>query len=360
MIDQSMRARLERLEGDLSALEDEMGSRETLLDPRRMQECGQRYAELSPIIADFRAYKRCVNEIRDLREVLGAESPDLAELAKEELPILEQKERDLLARLYEHLLPADTADERNAIVEIRAGTGGQEAGLFVADLFRMYFRYAELKGWRVEMLSSSPTDLRGFKEIIFSVEGKGAYGLLKYEGGIHRVQRVPETEASGRIHTSAASVAVFPEAKEIDIQIKPDDIRVDVFRSSGPGGQSVNTTDSAVRLTHLPTGIVVTCQDEKSQHKNRARAMRVLRSRILEREASRRAAEERDQRRTMVRSGDRSEKSRTYNFPQNRVTDHRIGLTLHRLDSILDGHLQTLLEALATQDRLNRLAACKG
>ena len=357
MMNQSMRVRLEQLEGDLAAMEEEMGRPETLLDLKRMQEYSRRHAELSPIVTDFRAYKRCADEISELEEALQGDDPDLVELARDELPVVREKERDLLARLQQHLLPADATDKRNAIIEIRAGTGGKEAGLFVADLFRMYFRWAELKGRRVEILASNPTELRGFKEIIFSVEGKGAYGCLKYESGIHRVQRVPETEASGRIHTSAATVAVFPEAKEIDIKINPDDIRVDVFRSSGPGGQSVNTTDSAVRLTHLPTNIVVTCQDEKSQHKNRARAMRVLRSRILEREASRRASEERDQRRIMVGSGDRSEKIRTYNFPQNRVTDHRIGLSLHQMDSVLHGNLQPLLEALATEDRLDRLAA---
>lgn len=355
MMDQSMRARLEQLECDLTALEEEMTQPETLLDPKRMQECSRRHAELSPIVADFRAYKRCTTEIGELREALEGRDPDLAELAKDELPAIQQKERDLLARLCQHLIPADTTDERNAIIEIRAGTGGEEAALFVADLLRMYFRYAELKGWCVEMLSSNPTELRGFKEIIFSVEGKGAYGSLKYESGIHRVQRVPETEGSGRIHTSAATVAVFPEADEVEIKINPDDIRVDVFRSSGPGGQSVNTTDSAVRLTHLLTGIVVTCQDEKSQHKNRARAMRVLRSRILEREARHRATEERDQRRMMVGSGDRSEKIRTYNFPQNRVTDHRVGLTLHQLGNVLDGGLQPLLEVLAAQQRVESL-----
>ncbi|MFH1741874.1 MAG: peptide chain release factor 1 [bacterium] len=354
-MDSSMLARLEQLEGDLAALEEEMAQAGTLVDRKRMQELSRRHSEISPIVADFRVYKRNRKEVQELQEALEGDDPDLAELAEEELPNVRETERHLLDCLREHLIPSDAINERDAIVEIRAGTGGEEAGLFVADLFRMYFRFAELRNWRCEILSSSPTDLRGFKEIIFSVEGKGAYGCLKYEGGTHRVQRIPETEASGRIHTSAATVAVFPEAEEVEVQIKPEEIRLDVFRSSGPGGQSVNTTDSAVRLTHLPTGIVVSCQDEKSQHKNRAKALRVLRSRVLEREARLRAAEERDQRRTMVGSGDRSEKIRTYNFPQNRVTDHRIGLSLHRLESVMNGEIRPILEALAARERLDRL-----
>ncbi len=360
MIDPVMLSRLERLKQDFAELEKTMVQPETLRDPKKMQECNRRHSEMAPVVADFQEYQRNQKEISELREALEEGDPDLTSLARDELPRAQKQQRLLLERLKNHLLPVDENDARNAMMEIRAGTGGEEAGLFVSDLFRMYFRFGERKGWKCEILSSSPTDLRGFKEIIFSLEGKGAYGALKYEGGIHRVQRIPETEAAGRIHTSAATVAVFPEAEEVEVQIKPEEIRLDVFRSSGPGGQSVNTTDSAARLTHIPTGLVVICQDEKSQHKNRAKAMRVLRSRVLEREARQREAVERDQRRSMVKSGDRSEKIRTYNFPQNRVTDHRIGLSVHRLESIMDGDLDPILEALAARDRLDKLSAKDG
>ncbi len=356
MMDASLVARLERLERDLSSVEEEMGHPETLQNPKQIKELSRRHAELSAVVEDFRAFKKVSRELADLKEALEGDDPDLYAIAKDELPHTQEKRDTLLEQLRHHIVPKDPEDVRSAIVEIRAGTGGEEAALFAADLFRMYYRYAELQGWRTEIFSSSPTELRGFKEIIFLIEGEGAYGRLKFEAGIHRVQRIPETEASGRIHTSAATVAVLPEAEEMDVDIDPEDIRLDVFRSSGPGGQSVNTTDSAVRLTHIPTGIVVTCQDEKSQHKNRTKAMKVLRSRILEREAKRRATEERDKRRLMVRSGDRSEKIRTYNFPQNRMTDHRIGLSLHQLESLLNGNLDPLFDALATQDRLDRLA----
>ncbi len=356
MIDTSLVARLQRLEEDLSAVEEDMGRSETLQNPRRIKDLSRRHAELSEIVHDYRDLKKLDRELSDLQEALESGDEELSELARDELPTAQEKREELLERLRHHLVPKDPEDIRNAIVEIRAGTGGEEAALFCSDLFRMYHRYAELKDWSVDILSSSPTELRGYKEIVFLIEGQGAYGRLKFEAGIHRVQRIPETEASGRIHTSAATVAVLPEAEDVDVDIAPEDIRLDVFRSSGPGGQSVNTTDSAVRLTHIPTGIVVTCQDEKSQHKNRAKAMKVLRSRILDREAQRRATEQRDKRRLMVRSGDRSEKIRTYNFPQNRLTDHRIGLSLHQLESILNGNLDPLFDALATQDRLDRLA----
>jgi peptide chain release factor 1 len=255
------------------------------------------------------------------------------------------------------LAPADPFDRKNAIVEIRAGTGGDEAALFAADLFRMYARYAEGRGWKHDVLSSSPTGVGGYKEVIFLVEGKGAYGRFRYESGVHRVQRIPVTEASGRIHTSAVTVAILPEADEIDVDINPEEIRVDVFRSSGPGGQSVNTTDSAVRVTHVPTGLVVTCQDEKSQHKNKAKALKVLRSRLLERAKSQQDEERSRNRKLQVGSGDRSEKIRTYNFPQSRVTDHRIGLSLHKLEQVLDGNIDELVDALAANDSDARLKA---
>jgi peptide chain release factor 1 len=254
-------------------------------------------------------------------------------------------------------MPRDPNDEKNVVMEIRAGTGGEEAALFAGDLFRMYCRFAERNGWKVELMSQNPTGIGGFKEVIFTVEGSGAYSRLKYERGVHRVQRVPETEASGRIHTSAATVAVLPEAEEVDIEIDSDDLRVDVYRSSGHGGQSVNTTDSAVRITHLPTGMVVTCQDEKSQLKNKAKAMRILRSRLLERKVEEQRASMAHERRAQVGSGDRSERVRTYNFPQGRVTDHRIGLTLYKLNSFLDGDLDEMIDALAAADEAARLAA---
>ena len=253
------------------------------------------------------------------------------------------------------LLPRDPNDEKNVIMEIRGGTGGEEAALFAADLFKMYTRYAEANGWKVEILSSNYTDIGGFKEVIFMVEGKGAYSRLKFESGVHRVQRVPVTESGGRIHTSAATVAVLPEAEEVDVEINPNDIRIDLFCSSGPGGQSVNTTQSAVRITHLPTGIVVSCQDEKSQHKNKDKAMKVLRARLLEKAQEEQVGETANARKIMVGSGDRSERIRTYNFPQGRVTDHRIGLTSYRLDTVLQGELDEFIEALITTDQAEKL-----
>jgi peptide chain release factor 1 len=267
-------------------------------------------------------------------------------LAREELSALDQRLAEGEQRLKLLLLPRDPNDERNVVLEIRAGTGGDEAALFAGDLFRMYMRFAERRGWKAEPLSATEGTAGGFKEIVVLITGKGAFSVLKYESGVHRVQRVPATEASGRIHTSAATVAILPEAEEVDVQIDEKDLRIDVFRSSGPGGQSVNTTDSAVRVTHLPTNIVVVCQDEKSQHKNKSKALKILRSRLLDHERERQEAAERDQRRSMVKSGDRSEKIRTYNFPQDRLTDHRIGLTRHNLDAILDGELADVNQAL--------------
>jgi len=276
-------------------------------------------------------------------------------LAEAEVEELEPKCEELEQQLKLLMAPKDPSDERNTIIEIRAGTGGEEANLFAADLMRMYSRFAEARGWKIDVLSSNPTGIGGYKEIIFLVEGRDAFGTLKFEKGVHRVQRVPVTESSGRIHTSAVSVAVLPEAEEVDIEINPSDLRVDVFRSSGPGGQSVNTTDSAVRITHEPTGLVVTCQDEKSQHKNKAKALKVLRARLLERAQKEQDEKLSKERKTQIGSGDRSAKIRTYNFPQQRVTDHRIGLTLHRLGEILDGELDELIAALAQADVMERI-----
>jgi peptide chain release factor 1 len=314
-------------------------------------------AELEEIVSCYRSWKKAEREIEENRELLKDKDEALRELAKEELAALRERKEELESRLKFLLLPKDPNDARNVILEIRAGTGGEEAALFAADLFRMYSRYAESRGWRVEVMSSNPTGLGGFKEIIVLIEGGAAYSRLKFESGVHRVQRVPETEGSGRIHTSAVTVAVLPEADEVEVDIDPKDLRVDVFRSSGPGGQSVNTTDSAVRVTHLPTGLVVSCQDEKSQHKNRAKALKILRARLLEKKQQEQHSEIAATRKLMVGSGDRSERIRTYNFPQGRVTDHRINLTLYKLDRIVEGQLDEVVEALATHYQAEALQA---
>jgi peptide chain release factor 1 len=317
------------------------------------------YAELEPVAGGIREWRAAAQEAAGLKEMIG--DPDLDRemraLAEDELRQLERRLPGLEQVVKVALLPKDEADDRGAILEIRAGTGGEEAALFAGDLYRMYQRYAELRGWRFEPLSVSDTGRGGIKEVIVAIKGRGVFRRLKYEAGVHRVQRVPVTEASGRIHTSAATVAVLPEAEELDVRIGENELRIDVYRSSGPGGQSVNTTDSAVRITHLPTGIVVTQQDEKSQHKNKAKALRVLRARLYERERAAREAERAASRRGQVGSGDRSERIRTYNFPQSRCTDHRIGLTLYKLDQILAGEaLDELVDALIAEDEAARLA----
>jgi len=351
-----MYAKLEQLEARYDELAKLIADPAVIENRELWRQYTRTYAELDEVVGVFRTYKKVLKEIEDTRSLLEEESdPDLVALAEGEIEALEARRENLERQLKMLLLPRDPNDEKNVVMEIRAGTGGEEAALFAADLLRMYLRYAERQGWRTEVLSSSPTTLGGFKEVIVLIEGRGAYSRLKFESGVHRVQRVPVTESGGRIHTSAATVAVLPEAEEVDVEIKPEDLRIDVFCSSGPGGQSVNTTQSAVRITHLPTGIVVTCQDEKSQHKNRDKAMKVLRARLLDRAQREQQENLATARRSMVGTGDRSERIRTYNFPQNRVTDHRLNLTLYRLEEILDGDLYELIDTLITTDQAERL-----
>lgn len=328
-------------------------------DPHRMSELSQERSSLEEVVDAIEKYRSVQEDIEDLRELVELEEDEeLVEMAADELSELESKMPQWEKDLRMKLIPKDPEDDKSAIVEVRAGTGGDEASLFAGDLFRMYTRYTESKGWKVEVMSGSEGTQGGFKEIIFSVKGKGVFGTMKYESGVHRVQRVPDTESSGRIHTSAATVAILPEAEEVDINVNASDLEIDVFRSSGPGGQSVNTTDSAVRITHKPTGLVVTCQDEKSQHKNRDKAMRVLRSRLYEQERERQHEERSEARRSMIGSGDRSAKIRTYNWPQGRVTDHRLegDDKNHSLSTIVDGDLDPIINALRTAENAEQLA----
>jgi peptide chain release factor 1 len=327
-----------------------------LSDHSRIKKIAREHRELGEIVSLSSDYRKVLRQIDD-DEKVSRESKDreLVELAKSELDELYAKKEEFEEKLKVLLLPKDPKDNRNTIMEIRAGTGGEEAALFAANLYRMYLKFAEGKGWKVEVMNSNPTGIGGFKEIIFLIEGDDVYGKLKFESGVHRVQRVPVTEASGRIHTSAASVAVLPEAEDVEVDIRPEDLKVDVFRSSGPGGQSVNTTDSAVRITHLPTNTVVTCQDEKSQLKNKNKALKVLKARLLDKATEEQRSKIARERKSMVGHGDRSEKIRTYNFPQGRVTDHRIGLTLHRLEDILNGEIDDFIQALKKKEQEQRL-----
>jgi len=340
--------KLHEIEIRYDRLELEMSQPEVISDQRKYQAYLKEHGALLPIVAGYRAYKSVREEIAESRSLLNDPDPEMRKMAREEIHGLEKDLSRLESELKVLLLPKDPNDDKNIILEIRAGTGGDEAGLFAADLFRMYFRYAELRGWKTEILSQNFTGIGGFKEVILLIQGKNAYSRLKHEGGVHRVQRVPETETQGRIHTSAVTVAVLPEAEDVDVEINPEDLRIDVFRSSGHGGQHVNVTDSAVRITHLPTGLVVSCQDEKSQHKNKAKAMKVLRSRLLDREQAEQHSRISAERKSMVGSGDRSEKVRTYNFPQGRVSDHRIGLTIYKLDAVLQGELDGVIDPLIT------------
>ena len=339
-------------------LEEELANPALSQKPQEYQRLGRELAAVRPIVELGGRYRSLLAELEGAREMLRDDDAEIAELARIDVERLSDERSELEAGLRLLLAPADPNDSRNAVLEIRAGTGGDEAALFGADLFRMYNRHAERSGWKVEQLSASETSAGGFKEMIALISGEGVFRDLKYERGVHRVQRVPSTESQGRVHTSTVTVAVMPEAEEVDVRINPEDLRVDVMRASGPGGQSVNTTDSAVRITHLPSGLVVQCQDEKSQHKNKAKAMKVLRSRLMEQEQQRAADERASQRRDQVGSGERSEKIRTYNFAQNRVTDHRAGVTLHKLDQILAGDLGELLDAV--RDQLSEFKVASG
>jgi peptide chain release factor 1 len=354
-----MYQKLDAVERRYVELEELLVSPEVIGNRREFAKLAKERSGIEEIVATFRTWKDVQAQIEGSKSLLQDADEGVRALAHEELPELKRRNEALEERLKHLLLPRDPNDERNVLLEIRAGTGGEEASLFAAELFRMYSRYAERQRWRVEMLSSSPTGLGGFKEVIASIEGQGAFSRLKFEGGVHRVQRVPETEGSGRIHTSAVTVAVLPEADEVDVVLDDKDLKIDVFRSSGPGGQSVNTTDSAVRVTHLPSGLVVTCQDEKSQHKNKAKALKILRARLLEHAIAEQQSEIAASRRSMVGSGDRSERIRTYNFPQSRVTDHRINLTLHSLDRVLEGELDPVIDALVTSYQAEALKAAE-
>lgn len=350
--------KLKALEERFEFISEKISDPEVIADHDTWRDYCKEHSDLSPIIDEYRIYEKALSTISDDKEMLETnEDKELEEMLKEELADAEKKAAESEEKLKILLIPKDPNDEKNVIMEIRGGTGGEEAALFAADLMRMYSMYAESHGWNIEILNSNPTELGGYKEISFLVNGKGAYSRLKYESGVHRVQRVPETESSGRIHTSAVTVAVLPEVEEVEFEINKNDLRIDVFRAGGPGGQCVNTTDSAVRITHIPTGIVVSCQDEKSQLQNKEKAMKILRSRIYEAMEAERNKEIADARKSQVGSGDRSERIRTYNFPQSRVTDHRINMTIYKLDQFLNGDLDEIIDALITSDRAAKLAA---
>ncbi len=348
--------KLEEITRKFELLEEKLAQPDVLSDRELFLKLTKEYSELSEIVTLYQQRKKKTDEIKDVSEMLESESDsEMKEMMEIELESLNDEVKELDRKLFNLLNPPDPYDKKNVILEIRAGTGGAEAGLFASELFRMYTRYGESKGWNIEVLSLSQGELDGFKEVIALISGKRVYGTLKYESGVHRVQRVPVTEASGRIHTSAVTVAVLPEAEDVEVEIDPNDLKIDVYRSSGPGGQSVNTTDSAVRITHIPTGLVVTCQDEKSQHKNKAKALKILKSRLLDKARQEQEQKIAKERRQMVSTGDRSAKIRTYNFPQNRVSDHRINLTLYKLNQIMEGDLDEIISALQVYYQTKRL-----
>ncbi|ACZ19054.1 peptide chain release factor 1 [Thermanaerovibrio acidaminovorans DSM 6589] len=347
--------KLEEIESAFQDIESRMADPEISNNVQEMQSLSRRHSELYPVVQAFREYRKVMRSLEEAQELLEQDDEEMRQLAKEEVQRLSDMLPGLEQDLKVLLLPRDPNDHKNVIIEIRAGAGGDEAALFAADLFRMYTRYTERQGWRYEIMEMNETGIGGYKEVVFLVKGEGAYSKLKFESGVHRVQRIPVTEASGRIHTSTATVAVLPEAEDVDVQIRPEDLKIDTYRASGAGGQYVNMTDSAVRITHIPTGLVVTCQDERSQLKNRAKAMQLLRARLYDQELQKQQAQMAAERKGQVGTGDRSERIRTYNYPQNRLTDHRIGFTLYKLDQVLDGDLYELIEALRVADQAEKL-----
>lgn len=352
-----MLEKLETIKENFRELTEKLSDPATIANQSEFQKLARRRAELEPVVQAFDDYKQKLESLEGARQMLaGEKDPEMREMAEMEIEELEPVLEKMEAELKMLLIPKDADDNKNTIIEIRAGTGGEEAALFAANLYRMYTRYAESRGWKCEMMSINDTGIGGIKEVVFSIQGSGVYGRLKFESGVHRVQRVPETEASGRVHTSAATVAVLPEAEDVDVHFDESELRIDVFRSSGPGGQSVNTTDSAVRVTHLPTGIVISCQDEKSQHKNKAKALRILKARLLDNAKLQQDRDRAENRKSQIGSGDRSERIRTYNFPQQRLTDHRIGLTLYRLTEIVEGDLDDVINSLIEADNLRKLS----
>ena len=354
-----MLEKLQFLQDKYEDLTVKVSDPDVINDQNLWQTLVKEHAELQPIVEKYKEYKSAKEAYEETKEILHDKSADdeLKEMAKMEMEELEEQIETIEEELKILLLPKDPNDDKNVFVEIRAGTGGDEAALFAADLFRMYARYAERQGWKVEMMSSNDIGVGGYKEVIFMISGRGAYSKLKYESGVHRVQRIPTTESSGRIHTSAATVAVLPEVDDVELEINENDLRIDVFRASGAGGQHVNMTDSAVRITHIPTGIVASCQDEKSQHKNKEKALKILKARILDQAIQEQNAEIAEERKSQVGSGDRSERIRTYNFPQGRITDHRINMTIHKLDSFLDGDIDEMIDALITSDQAEKMRA---
>ncbi len=354
-----MFSKLEQVEDRFIELETLLSDPNILSNQTEFQKIAKEHSDKSDIVANYRLLKNVLQEIEDNKELLSDPDDEIKVMAKEELSILANKQKELESTLKVLLLPKDPNDDKNVMLEIRAGTGGDEAALFAANLFRMYGKYAEKLRWKVDILSSNTTGIGGFKEVIATITGKGAYSRLKYESGVHRVQRVPDTETQGRVHTSAVTVAILVEAEDVEVNIEPNELKIDVFRASGPGGQSVNTTDSAVRVTHVPTGLVVSCQDEKSQHKNKAKALKILKARLYDKVMQEQHDEIAESRKSQVGSGDRSERIRTYNFPQGRVSDHRIGLTLYKLESVMEGELDCVIDPLTTHFQAEAMKAAK-